>query len=95
VLNTGWYRFRSDSHEEKVWLIWATQPVTELESLLNVMNPESKGAISEPSQRAAIEALLARRDSAAHRVPLENNPQRVTLAGGGNILVTHIQLRHR
>ncbi|HEX8652145.1 MAG TPA: serine/threonine-protein kinase [Pyrinomonadaceae bacterium] len=59
-MQTGWYVFDEHQGTEKFWIVWAAQPVAELEAVKGVVNPQDKGEIGDQQQRDAIRDLLAK-----------------------------------
>ena len=57
-LQTSWYVFDDQPGTENFRLVWAAQPVPELEAVRALVNPTDKGRISDPAQIEAVRAFL-------------------------------------
>jgi serine/threonine protein kinase len=87
----SWIRFDAEQGVEKVWFVFAADPVPELEAVKRFANPVHKGLIGEDSIRA-VQQFLA---SHATSVPQSEKQQQQTfIKAPGKILVHSIRLEH-
>ncbi|MGH9846276.1 MAG: adenylate/guanylate cyclase domain-containing protein [Blastocatellia bacterium] len=94
-LQTNWYLFDDQRGTEQFRLIWAAQPVPELEAVRERVNPTDKGRISNPAQIQAVRALL--RQHAESQPASVRDPQnkQTNVRGQGAVLVILVELEHR
>ncbi len=91
---TGAYLFDEQAGTEQFRLVWAAQPVPELEAVRQVVNPVNKGRISDPAQIQAIQNFLHQASPPLESVRDPQNKQ-TTISGRGAVLVALIELEHR
>ena len=58
VPEQSWFQFDNEQGTEKVWMVWASQRVPELEAGVKFINATDKGAITDASLSRAIRAFL-------------------------------------
>jgi serine/threonine protein kinase len=90
-----WFVFDEEEGAERIWLIWSTQSVTEIEAVKGKVNPIDHGVISDPDQRLSIAEYL----SAHSENPPEPEENRsaglISFKGKGEVLVALLKLEHR
>jgi serine/threonine protein kinase len=92
---TGWFKFNENTGDEKIWVLWSAQPISELETLkADVLNPEEQGEIRNPLQRDTVRRLLttlnqSKSESQEDRVKLQTE-----VKGRGRSLIHLIELSH-
>jgi serine/threonine protein kinase len=94
-VTTDWYAFAPTGAEERIWIVWAEAPVTQLEQLRPLVNARDLGKILEPGRRRALHDWL--RSSTARDVRETRNVERrdVTVSYSGTSAVRQIRLRQR
>lgn len=92
-IQTRQYVFDENKGTEKFWLIWAAQPVSELEALKGIVNPRDKGIISNQAQINALRAWLGQHPAAQSTT--DEASKQTTVKGSGNVLVKLIRLEHQ
>ncbi len=88
----GYFVFDKQKGAEKVWMIFATDPIPELEVLKQWVNTKSLGAVADPAQARAVIAVL----KAASKVEAtEDADNKMTIVKGrGRVLALQLQLDH-
>lgn len=92
---TGWYLFDEKPGAENFRLIWAAQPVPELEALRARVNPTDKGRISDPAQRQAVQNFLQQYSSSPIESIRDAQNKLTQVRGTGAVLVTLVELEHQ
>lgn len=82
---TGTERFR---------LVWAAQPVKELEAVRHFVNPQDQGSITDAKLGQAIKTLIEQ--SASNPIERVHNSQarQTEVSGRGTVLVELVELEH-
>lgn len=94
-IQTGWYLFDESQGTEKFWMVWAAQPIGELEAVKGVVNPKEKGLISDPAQINAIRGVLTKNSSVKPSIEIDKVNQQTLVTGRGRVLVNLAELEHR
>jgi serine/threonine protein kinase len=92
-IQTRQYVFDENKGTEKFWLIWAAQPVSELEALKGLVNPRDKGTISDQAQINLLRAWLGQHPAAQSAT--DEASKQTTVRGPGDVLVKLIRLEHQ
>jgi hypothetical protein len=93
----SWIVFDNAVGTEKVWLVWSSAAVPELEAVKYVANPVDRGAILKPEQLADVRAFIS--VAAANKASVEridNGPtdRRTVLRADGDVLAHMVPLAH-
>ncbi len=97
IPSKGWFVFDSAIGTEKVWLIWSSAAVPELEAVKYVANPQDQGAIQKPEQLAAVRAFItavAANKASVERVDSPPTDRRTVLRADGDVLAHVVPLAH-
>jgi serine/threonine protein kinase len=95
AVQTGWYVFDQHQGTEKFWIVWAAQPVRDLEMTERVVsNPQDQGMIRDTSHSAQIQNLLTRYTSEKPSVMTDSELHQTTLQGSGDALASMVELEH-
>lgn len=86
------YTFDQEAGTEKMWMIWATEPVPELENVKGVANPQDKGVITNPAQATAVQDFFNRH--ASPKPSFEKDRKRTIVKANGDVLVNLVELEH-
>jgi serine/threonine protein kinase len=89
---TRGYTFDQEAGTEKMWMIWATAPVPELENVKVVANPQDKGVITNPAQATALQDFFKRH--ASPKPSFEKDRKRTIVKANGDVLVNLVELEH-
>ena len=92
---TGAYLFDERPGTERFRLVWAAQPVPELEAVRELVNPVNQGRISDSSQRQAIETFLQQHALPPIKSVRDPSSKQTTIGSRGAVLVELIELAHR
>lgn len=87
-----WLRFDEQQGVERLWLVFAEDPLPQLEQLKGLVNPETRGQVTEATQNKVIRDFLAKNSTA--KPDVEKSDTLTTLKGTTNILVYSIRLEH-
>ena len=95
AVQTGWFVFDQHQGTEKFWIVWAAQPVRELEvAERDVSNPKDQGTIHDPAESNRILALLASYSSEKPTFTTDTVLRQSTLQGPGQVLAGMVELEH-
>lgn len=92
----NWFIFDGKEGVEKVWLIFATGSVAEIEAVRGVVNPDDKGVIKNKEQAEAIRRFIAAHIDPDQRADSDDKQECsvTTVRGGGDALIHLIRLEH-
>ena len=93
-VETGWMVFDEHQGTEKFWVVWAAQPVPELDAVKGVMNQTDKGAISDAEQAKAVRDFLEKHSSEKPEAQKDAGKKQTSLKGKGDVLVHLLELEH-
>jgi len=93
-IETGWMVFDEHQGTEKFWVVWAAQPVAELEAVKGVLNPTDKGEISDSAQAKAVQQLLEKHSADKPEAQKDSAKKQTDLKGKGDVLVHLLELEH-
>jgi hypothetical protein len=79
---------------EKLWLVWASQKVPELERVKRLVNSKDLGAIRDAEQSKAIQDFLKQYGEPKPAKELDKATNRVTVKGGTEALIELLELYH-
>jgi len=87
--------FDREQGTEKLWLLWSSAPLPEMESVKGVANPKERGAITDPAQvRAARDWLAKNNQPAQIAIEKDERNKQTNVKGRGETLVHLIRLEH-
>ena len=89
-IQTGWYVFDEHQGTERFWLIWAAQPVSELEGVKGAANP----TIQNFSQIGTVRQFLSKHAEPKPEVEKDRTKRQTNVKGRSEILVTLVELEH-
>jgi serine/threonine protein kinase len=87
-----WLRFDEQQGVERLWLVFAEEPLPELEALKGLVNRETRGHVTEEAQNKTIRDFLATNSTA--KLSVERSDTLTTLKGTDKVLVYPIRLEH-
>jgi len=90
----SWFQFDAEQGTEKIWVVWATKEVPEMEAVKGFANPKDRGEITSPVLRTAVSQFLKSHSSAAPSVERDQDKKQTTIKANGEILVHVIKLEH-
>ena len=95
-VETGWYVFDQHQGREKFWIVWASQPLNELElASRRFANEKDQGLITDPQQSSAVRSLLDSHKSPSSALTSDSNAEQSTLRGSGDTITYAVELEHR
>jgi serine/threonine protein kinase len=86
------YFFDREAGTERMWMIWAKEPVPELENVKGVANPQDKGVITNPMQAQALQDFF--NEHATPKPSFEKDKKRTIVKANGDVLVNLVELEH-
>jgi hypothetical protein len=92
-INAGWYRFVDHTGVEKLWVVWSTRPVPELDEVFREATKRG-GVIADPAHIATIQKYLKTYDLQRPEVNSDKAQKRTVVKGKGDIVVSLIELSH-
>ena len=90
----SWLKFDAQQGVEKLWLVFAQEPVPELDALKQFANTRTKGLITDPAQNRAIQNFLTTRSADAGKPSVEKGERLTTLKAPGKLLIYPVKLEH-
>mgnify|MGYP001572614344 CR=1 FL=1 len=87
--------FDKDQGTEKLWLIWSSNSLPELEAVKSLANPKDKGQISDPAQIRLIRDLIAKHHSSPATIAKDEANKVTRVSGSGDVIVHLIKLEHQ
>ena len=90
----SWFQFDQQQGTEKIWVVWATKDVPEMEAIKGFANPKDRGVISSPGLRTAVNQFLKAHSSGAPSVERDQEKKETVVRANGEILVHVIKLEH-
>ena len=86
--------FDKDQGTEKLWLIWSSKRLPELEILKSLANPKDKGQVSNPEQIGSLRDLIAKHHSTPATAAKDDTNKLTRISGSANVIVHLIKLEH-
>jgi hypothetical protein len=90
-----WFIFNEEEGTEKVWLIWSSSIVAELEVVKDKANPTDRGIISDPVHLITIARLLAPYSERKPEVEKDEATKQAHIKSKSNVVVGLLELAHR
>ncbi|MFN0110954.1 MAG: serine/threonine protein kinase [Blastocatellia bacterium] len=87
--------FDKDQGTEKLWLIWSSKSLPELEAVKSLANPKDKGQIGDPAQIRSIRDLIVKHHSSPATVAKDEANKVTRVSGSGDVVVHLIKLEHQ
>jgi len=94
IPENSWFRLDSDKGTEKVWLIYATNELSDLELVREFANPKTRGLINNASVRDKVTAFLKAHAESKPMVEQSDEKKETTLRSRGDVLVYPLALEH-
>lgn len=88
----SWLRFDEEQGVEKLWLVFAEQPVAELEGIKPFASGRTRGLITDPAVNRTVKAFL--NSHPANQVSVEKDEKQTILKTSQNTLVYAVRLEH-
>jgi len=95
AVQSGWYVFDQHQGIERFWIVWAAQPVRELELDQRMFaNAQDQGIIQDPGESAKIEQLLSHYSTPKPATTTDAALNQTTLQERSEILASMVELEH-
>ncbi len=95
TMTTGWLTFNENTGDEKIWVIWSAESISELESLkAHVLNAQEQGEIRNPEQRDTVRRLLTTLSQSKSEAQEDRVKQQIAVTGRGVNLIHLVELKH-
>lgn len=79
---------------EKVWIIWAKNPVSSLEAVKGQVNPTDKGLVTDTAQIKAIQEFLTQNTTKKPEVAKNDETKLSIVTGEGDVTAHLLKLEH-
>jgi serine/threonine protein kinase len=89
----GWYVFDDKPGQERLWIVWSRQPVSELEAAVETAT-QTALIIKEPRQAAAVAELLRPWENGLSAVTADGRQKRTVIRSGQATWAYLLNLRH-
>lgn len=94
-MSTPEFLFDTEQGTEKLWLVWATKAVPELEAVKGVVNPQDLGAITRPDQIRSVETFLKRHYSSEKVTVIKDEVNKqMSVKAPAEIMIHLLKLEH-
>jgi eukaryotic-like serine/threonine-protein kinase len=96
TMQGGWYDFVGQTGVEKLWIIWSSQPLPDLDAIFSeaAKNKKDPGVIANSDQMAEVQAYLKKYYQAPPEVINDKSKKLTVVKGRGNLLVSLVELTH-
>ena len=94
-VQTNWNTFTGQAGTENFWIVWATSPVSQLESGKAEAFKHEKGALTDENLDVVKSFLMTKQSEVKTRYTTDKSSQQVTVRGTGDVLVRMVQFKHR
>jgi len=94
-VHTNWNIFTGQTGTEQFWIVWAAEPVAELESAKAQAFKSPNGALTGQALMSVKEFLYNMRTRSKPRVSTDKDGTLSTVRGTGDVIVRDVKLQHR
>ncbi len=93
---TGWFHVADQVGVEKLWMIWSTQPIPELDTIFSdaARNQKDPGVISSPDEIARLQSYFKKYESSPPEAIADKSRKVTSVKGRGEVLVNRVELSH-
>ena len=91
----GGFAFDAEQGTEKLWFIWAAEPVSSLEAVKGLANPQDRGVIRNRQQKTAIQEFLSEHSANKPSAERLEEEKQTLITATGDTLVHLIRLEHQ
>lgn len=89
-----WIIFDDQEGTEKLWMVWSTGVIPEMEAAKTFGESEHQGVVDDPDIVRSIQAFLNRFESSPPASTTDETNQQTIVAGQGNVIVKLLKLEH-
>lgn len=96
TMQTVWYFFDENPGIERVWIVWSTRPLSELDTVVkdtNKNDEREKLRVVDPAQIKTVRDTIARYSITEPAV--DNSTKKTIVKGTGDVLVSLLELEHK
>jgi tRNA A-37 threonylcarbamoyl transferase component Bud32 len=90
----SYFVFDEQQGVEILWMVWARQPVAELEAVKKWVNPRDRGRVGDAAEAQMLAGFLARSEGARARKEVDETSRMTVLRAGGELMVHLLKLEH-
>ena len=94
VPHDSWFQFDDQRGSERVWIVWASSKVPELESSVPFMNTTDRGTIRDAAIGRGVTAFLTSHAASALQIEKDDRTQQTRLRTGLDPFVYLLTLEH-
>lgn len=94
-VQSDWITFRGPAGAENFWIVWATSPVSELESAKIQAFKQIDGALTDQTLVRVKDFLRAQQSARAVKTTRYKANQTALVRGTSKMLITFVEVRHR
>ena len=94
VPQDSWFQFDDQKGSERVWIVWASSKVPELESSIPFMNTADRGTIRDAAISRGVSAFLMSRAASPPQIEKDDRTQQTQLRTGLDPFVYLLTLEH-
>ncbi len=95
TMTSGWLTFNENTGDEKIWVLWSAERISELEALKAVvLNPTEQGEIRNPAQRDTMRRLLTTLGQSKSEAQEDRVNLQTEIKGRGDALIRLVELNH-
>ena len=90
----GHFIFDEQQGEEKVWMVWAREPVPQMESVKHWANPRDRGTIKDAAQAQLVQQFFVRHEPQSPQIERDERGRRTVLRVQHEPMVNLLKLQH-
>lgn len=95
LVSTNWNTFTEPAGTENFWIVWSTNPISELEAAKTETFKHPKGALMGQTLTTVKEFLSTKQSEVKTRSTRDKDKQMVTVRGTGDLLIKKVEFEHR
>ena len=88
----SWISFDEQQGTEKLWLVYSSDAVPELEAVKEFASARTAGRITDPVRNSAVQNFISTRST--HKPSVEKGNEQTTVKMTGNVLIYALKLEH-
>lgn len=90
----GGFVFDQEEGTERLWFVWAAEPVPVLEQIKGIANPTDQGVVTEPRHKQEIQSFLQEQWADEPLAETQDEPKQTLVQEPGDVLVYRMLLEH-
>lgn len=92
IPQTSWFEFDKQQGTERLWLVFSSDAVSELDALQEFASTRTKGLVTDPAKNRAVQNFLTQHSP--QQTKAEKGETQTTLQAPGQVLVYPVKLEH-